>query len=112
MMSVKDRLDDISNISGYSNDIVSAILKASMKSLIKSIRVGERASLPGICTFEPNETVQASKTSDIGKRVKVKVNPSKSLVSSLKDLDDFEYGLDSEIPEVKNIEVSQLSILE
>ena len=52
-MNIQDRYDDIASKSGLSEEIVRRVLKASRESLAFSLKKGERATLPGICTFTP-----------------------------------------------------------
>lgn len=114
-MTVQERLEDISNISGYSKDVVHTVLKACMTSIVKSLRIGERATLPGICTFNPTVgskvKVNESGPAVLSKHVSIKASASKSLATKLEDLDDFEHGIDTalyKIPDVATYQIEEL----
>ena len=53
-MNITDRYEDIAKRSGFSEDIVKRILKATAQSLAHSLQQGETATLPGICRLTPN----------------------------------------------------------
>ena len=53
-MTVNERLNDISEISGFSVDIVRKVQQAELESILKSLKQGERATLIGRCTIEPS----------------------------------------------------------
>lgn len=53
-MNITDRYEDIAKRSGFSEDIVKRILKATAQSLTHSLQQGEAATLPGICRLTPN----------------------------------------------------------
>ena len=46
-MTTQDRLNDICEISGLSEDIVRRVFDAERQSIVKSLRKGERATLIG-----------------------------------------------------------------
>lgn len=114
-MTVQERLEDISNISGYSKDVVHTVLKACMTSLVKSLRIGERATLPGICTLNPSIgsklKVSESGPAVLSNQVSIKSSVSKSLMTKLEDLDDFEHGIDTELYNIPNVATHQIEEL-
>lgn len=114
-MTVQERLEDIANESGYSKEVVHMVLKACMTSLVKSLRVGERATLPGICSFSPS-VVSKIRTRETGpavlsNQISIKANISKSLSTKLADLDDFEHGIDTELYKIPNVAAYQIEEL-
>jgi len=52
-MTTQERYDDISKISGLSENIVRRVLNAEKTSIEKSLRRGERATIIGRCTVRP-----------------------------------------------------------
>lgn len=112
VMTVQERIDDIAENSGYSKDVVRAVLSASMTSLVKSLRIGERATLPGICTFNPSIsgklTVGDKGTAAISSLISIKVGASKSLITKLEDLDCFEHGIDTQLYQIPNVATHQI----
>lgn len=50
-MNVQSRYDEIVALSGQSEEVVRRVLRAAKESLAASLRKGERATLPGICTL-------------------------------------------------------------
>lgn len=93
-MSIQDRYDDISAISGLSEDIIRRVYKATRQSVVKSLKNGERATIPGICTFTPELKDKINyKTQDEGsvltKYIKVKANASPALDTELEKVNKF-----------------------
>lgn len=54
-MSIQQRYDDISERSGLSEDIIRRVLIAAKQSIAESLRNGDRATLPMICTYIPEK---------------------------------------------------------
>lgn len=52
-MNLQQRYEDISKRSGFSEDVVRRVLKASRESLAYSLKHGEGATLPGIVKMVP-----------------------------------------------------------
>ena len=89
-MSIQDRYDDISRISGLSEDVVRRVLKATRESMAKSIKHGERVTLPGIVTMTP----VLKNRIDLGGQsmtsyIKIKASASPALTTELEKLDKF-----------------------
>lgn len=89
-MNIQDRYDDICKTSGLSEEVVRRVLKAARQSLVKSIKNGERATLPGIVTITPSFKNKI----DIGgnsmtQSVKLKAKPSASLETDLNNITEF-----------------------
>lgn len=53
-MNITDRYEDIAKKSGFSEDVVKRVLKASAQSLAESLKKGESATLPGVCRLSTN----------------------------------------------------------
>lgn len=109
-MNIQDRYDDIASKSGLSEEIVRRVLKASRESLAFSLKKGERATLPGICTFTP----EIKNRINIGGEsmtsyIKLKSSPSSAMESELSRVDKFESVEDIEA--VQKEEDSRLSML-
>ena len=90
-ISMQERYDEISKLSGLSEDVLRRAFKAAKTSLATSLRKGERATLPGICTLTPEirhniNPGGESRTSYIH----VKAKASSSLESELAKIDHFE----------------------
>lgn len=89
-MNIQDRYNDICKTSGLSEEVVRRVLKAARQSLVKSIKNGERATLPGIVTITPSFKNKI----DIGgnsmtQSVKLKAKPSASLETDLNNITEF-----------------------
>lgn len=109
-MNIQDRYDDIASKSGLSEEIVRRVLKASRESLAFSLKKGERATLPGICTFTP----EIKNRINIGGEsmtsyIKLKSSPSSAMESELSRVDKFESIEDIEA--VQKEEDNRLSML-
>ena len=94
-MTTQERIDDICKISGLSEDIVRRVMDAEKKSIIKSLRKGERATLIGRAVIRPEMKNKINPMGPEGKPcwetyIKLSASPASSLESSLKDLDKFE----------------------
>lgn len=101
-MHLQDRLDDIVKRTGLSEEIVRRVLKASQESLIDSMIEGENATLPGLCTFIPLEKQKLGIGMTTETYVKIKINPSNSIVK------EFERRYD-ESKQVENVEETPLN---
>lgn len=92
-MTTQERIDDICKISGLSEDIVRRVMDAEKKSIAKSLRKGERATLIGRAVIRP-EMKRKIVTDETGPHwetyIKLSASPASSLESMLKDLDNFE----------------------
>lgn len=89
-ISVQERYDDISKISGLSEDIIRRVLKASRESLAKSLTKGDSATLPGICTITP----EVKNRINIGGQsmtsyIKLKAKASNAMESELAKVKEF-----------------------
>lgn len=89
-MSIQDRFDDIVRRAGLSEDIVRRVLKASRESLAVSLKKGQRATLPGICTMVPEVRSRVNIGAEsVTNYIKIKANPSSAMESELSKLGKF-----------------------
>lgn len=89
-MTTKDRLDDICEISGLSEDIVRRVFDAERKSIVKSLRKGERANLIGRCVIRPEIRSKLEVGGSVKHYIKLHSSVAASMESFLSDLTDFE----------------------
>lgn len=90
-MNIQERYDDISKISGLSEEIIRRVFKAARQSLAKSLKQGERATLPGICTLTP----ELKNRIDIGGEsmttyIKLKASASSAMETELGKISNFD----------------------
>lgn len=90
-MNIQERYDDISKISGLSEEIIRRVFKATRQSLAKSLKQGERATLPGICTLTP----ELKNRIDIGGEsmttyIKLKASASSAMETELGKISNFD----------------------
>lgn len=85
-MNMQDRYDDISKISGLSEEIVRRVLKATKQSCATSLKHGYRATVPGICTILPEKRTRLMIGGDMQNYVKLKIKPSAALESEMENL--------------------------
>ena len=93
-MTTQERIDDICKISGLSEDIVRRVMDAEKKSIAKSLRKGERATLIGRAVIRP-EVKRRIVTDEVQgphweTYIKLSASPASSPEAMLKDLDKFE----------------------
>lgn len=96
-MNIQDRYNEISKISGLSEDVIRSVLKACRQSLAKSLKHGDRATLPGICTMLPEikNKVEIGGTT-VTSYIKIKVKPSNAMASELEKISKFEKNISDE----------------
>lgn len=83
-MNIQARYNEICALSGLSEDVVRRVLKASRQSLAQSLKRGERATLPGICTMIPEiKNRLAVGGTSMTSYIKVKAKASNALASEL-----------------------------
>lgn len=93
-MSIQERYNDIAAISGLSEEIIRRVYKATRQSVVKSLKKGDRATIPGICTFTPELkdkiNYKAQAEDDVLTRyIKVKANASPALDTELERMNSF-----------------------
>ena len=115
-MNIQERYDDIAKISGLSEDIIRRVYKATRQSLAQSLKKGERATLPGICTFTPeiSSRINRAKSNEeyitkedrayISKFIRIKAGVSSALETELEKLANFESEEDLQAKEAKELQ--------
>lgn len=90
-MSMQDRYNDIVRLSGLSEEVVRRVLKASRQSLAASLKKGDRATLPGLCTMIPEERTKFDITNNKEVSfIKIKTKTSNALASEVERISSFE----------------------
>lgn len=109
-MNVQQRYDEISELSGLSEDVVRRVLKASRQSLVKSIKRGERATLPGICTILPELRTRVNIGGEsVTNYIKLKATPSEALDTELRKNDRFE--TEDDLTEEQRLQENNIRVL-
>ena len=89
-ISIQDRYDEVSKISGLSEDIIRRVYKATRTSMINSLKRGERATLPGICTITPEIRNRIDYGAEsMTSYIKLKANVSSALDNELSRSETF-----------------------
>lgn len=89
-MTVNERLEDISRLSGFSIEIIRKIQQAELESVLSSLKKGERATIIGRCTIEPCIRSKIKPGVGIVDYVKAKASVSHVISDELEDLRGFE----------------------
>lgn len=122
-MNIQERYDDISKISGLSESILRQVFKATRVSLINSLKQGERATLPGICTITPSIRQKIEVGANMTSFIKLKATPSSALSSELEKLNGFDNTdedaettaklnlFNPELPSYDDVRTSQINAL-
>jgi len=100
-MTVNERLEDISRISGFSVEIIRKIQQAELESILNSLKKGERATLIGRCTIEPCIRSKIQPGGGIVDYIKAKASVSHVISDALGELTGFETS-DSESSKLSN----------
>lgn len=108
-MTTQQRLDDICEISGLSEEIVRRVQDAECKSIIKTLRKGERSTLIGRCVIRPEIRTKIQIGGEPITFIKLSVSPAASLEAKLSDLPGFE--IDDDDSDMEGIWVSQIPAL-
>lgn len=116
-ISIQERYDDIATMSGLSEEIIRRVYKATRQSIVKSLKKGERATIPGICTFVPElrekinyRTEDANKV--LTKYIKVKASASPALDTELEKVCKFDDGKEEqERLEKEELGLSRLNLI-
>lgn len=82
-MNIQERYDDIVKISGYSENVVRQVLKATRQSILNSLCDGERSTVPGICTLTPVVRYGLSVGAQTVTAVRIKASASNSLENDI-----------------------------
>lgn len=90
-MNTQERYEDISKISGLSEDIIRRVFNASKKSIAKSLKKGERATLPGLFTVRPEIRTKLNiGGTSVSQYIKLKASVSETISTELEKLSNFE----------------------
>lgn len=100
-MSIQERYDDIAAISGLSEEIIRRVYKATRQSVVKSLKSGDRATIPGICTFIPELKDKINYRTDdessvLTRYIKVKASASPALDTELEKVCSFTNAKDEQ----------------
>lgn len=89
-IGIQDRYNDISSRSGLSEEIIRRVFKAARESMAESIKKGERATLPGICTMIPEtrNKINIGGTS-MTSYIKIKCTPSSAMETEVEKIAEF-----------------------
>lgn len=104
-MNITDRYEDIAKRSGFSEDVVKRILKATAQSLASSLQKGESATLPGICRLAPNVKYKPDLTTfEYENILRIKATALESLVKQVATEFEFE---NEDVNPMENMDVSE-----
>ena len=107
-MTTQERINDICAISGLSEDIVRRVMDAEKRSIVKSLRKGERANLIGRVVIRPEIRHKLQVGGEFENYIKLSASVASSLEAMLDDLNGFEAGAESSNNDV----ISQLRIMD
>lgn len=96
-MNISERYKDIAKISGTSEEIVRAVLRACQQTAIKSLQGGNEVTIPGLVTFTP--AIKAGidiQKQDVLRYVGIRAKASQSLTSLINDPDRNKYVSEGE----------------
>lgn len=94
-MNIGDRYNEIAKISGTSEAIVRAVLRACQQTTIKSLQGGYEVTIPGLVTFIPNVKAGIDiQKCDVRKYVGIRAKASQSLTSLMNDPERNKYVSD------------------
>ena len=111
-MTTQERLNDICEISGLSENIVRRVFEAERQSIVNSLKRGERATLLGRCVIRPEIRSKIEVGGDRKTYIKLRANVASSMVAYLKDMTDFEVSDVSDDPYEDEILVKQIDSLQ
>lgn len=97
-MTMQERYDEVSSISGLSEDIIRRVYKATRQSVVNSLKRGQRATIPGICTLTPEirHKIAPGGKESIG-FIKTKAKTSSALEAELSKIQKFEDDTETSI---------------
>lgn len=111
-MTVRDRLQDISERSGFSESIVRAVLDAERESIIESLKRGEKATLIGRCTLIPTMRNKLINTEmRLERYVAVTAKPSSIIKAEMGKVSEYKSTNDSKATINPNIAIRQIASL-
>lgn len=107
-MTTQERIEDICNRSGLSEDIVRRVMNAEKESIAKSLRKGERANLIGRVVIRPEIKRRLVVGGEFETYIKLNATAAASLEAMLDDLSSFEVAT---IEEDNGIRLRQIPAL-
>lgn len=112
-LTTHDRIEEISKLSGLSEDIIRRVFDAERTSIINSLRRGERATLIGRCVVRPELRTRIEVGGNVRKFIKLHASVAPSMESALTDLSGFEVddNSDDTDAEALGIMTTQISAL-
>lgn len=108
-MTTQERINDICNISGLSEEIVRRVMDAERKSVAKSLRKGERANLIGRAVIRPELRRKLMVGGSFENYIKLSITPAASLESLLDDLSEFEPSNEQQEVGIRLNQISSLT---
>lgn len=94
-LSVQERIADIVKRSNLSEQIVRQVFKAGADSVAESLRKGESAMLPGICSMRPIFKRKVTKFGDTKSVLDARCDPLSSLSTRLEDIESLNDNVDT-----------------
>lgn len=89
-MTTQERIDDICKLSGLSEDIVRRVMDAEKKSIVASLKRGERATLIGRAVIRPELRPRLAVGGIMEHYIKLSISVAASLESMLEGVNKFE----------------------
>lgn len=109
MMTVSERINDISRRSGFSEKIIRSVLDAERASVIDSLKKGEKATMIGRATLVPTVRNKLNcETMTLGRYVAVTAKPASVIKAEMEKLQGYEKEDEVINP---NISVKQIASL-
>lgn len=117
-MTLKERINDICDMTGFTEDVVRRIMEAECESLAQTLAKGEKATLLGRATFVTSKVSRAVSSEDnsgelqLASEIEVKVRPSKSLVTRVNQLvyeEKVDYSDEIKIPGIATLQIEGLT---
>lgn len=89
-MTTQERYDDISKLSGLSEEIVRRVLVAERESIVNSLKRGERSTLIGRCVVKPRLKQRLAVGGKMEGYIGLNVEITQSLKAELAKVKEFE----------------------
>jgi nucleoid DNA-binding protein len=90
-MSLQERYDEVARLSGLSEEVIRRVYKATRQSIALSLKRGERATIPGICSITPELRNKIDREQcKVVTTIKIKAKASTALESELDRINSFE----------------------
>lgn len=109
-LTVQERIEDIMIRSNLSEQIVRQVFKAGSESVADSLRKGEKAMIPGVCSIRPIFKRKVTKSGDTKSVLDARCDPLLSLSTRLEDIESLN-GVEEEQEFEVGIRIVQLESL-